>query len=145
MQRVCIAPLGRHVATDQGHYGPRTSTRAESALDLTSCGAPTRVRHTAMSITMSTTTYPPSDPLTWKQADTDVHVATRAGEFAGFVEFDGSAHLVRDNRGAELGAFDSLDEAFRALEQAHEPAPRGPVFAPILPRAWRRRNRRARA
>ncbi|WP_337002667.1 MULTISPECIES: hypothetical protein [unclassified Microbacterium] len=94
---------------------------------------------------MSTTTLPPSDPLTWKQADTDVHVATRAGEFAGFVEFDGTAHLVRDNHGAELGAFDSLDEAFRALEDGHEPAPSDPGFARMLPRAWRRRARRARA
>ncbi|UUE21182.1 hypothetical protein [Microbacterium sp. J1-1] len=91
---------------------------------------------------MSTTTFPPSDPLTWKQADDDVHVATRAGEFAGFVEFDGNAHLVRDNHGAELGAFGSLDEAFRALEDAHEPTPQGPAF---LPRAWRRRARRAAA
>jgi hypothetical protein len=98
-----------------------------------------------MSITMSTTTFPPSDPLTWKQADTDVHVATRAGEFAGFVEFDGTTHLVRDNRGTELGAFDDLDDAFRALEDAHAPAGRGSAFAPILPRAWRRKTRRARA
>lgn len=119
--------------------------RAESALGLTTCGAPTRVHHTAMSITMSTTTFPPSDPLTWKQADTDVHVATRGGEFAGFVEFDGSAHLVRDNHGAELGSFVELDDAFRALEEAHEPVRRGPDFPPMLPRAWRRRPRRARA
>lgn len=110
-----------------------------------------RVRHTAMSITMSTTTFPPSDPLTWKQADTDVHVATRAGEFAGFVEFDGVAHLVRDNHGADLGAFDSLDDAFRALEDAfcvpddaHEPVRRGSAFPPIQSRARRRRPRRAR-
>lgn len=88
---------------------------------------------------MSTTTVPPSDPLTWKQADVDVHVATRAGEFAGFVEFDGIAHVVRDARGADLGAFDSLDAAFRALDDAQQPAPR-----PEL-RAWRRRMRRARA
>ncbi|KQY74315.1 hypothetical protein ASD13_12630 [Microbacterium sp. Root1433D1] len=96
-------------------------------------------------MTMSTTTFPPSDPLTWKQADTDVHVATRGGEFAGFVEFDGSAHLVRDNHGAELGVFDSLDDAFRALEDANQPSRRGPVFPSMLPRAWRRRTRRARA
>ncbi|WP_435749128.1 hypothetical protein [Microbacterium sp. PMB16] len=90
---------------------------------------------------MSTTTFPPSDPLTWKQADADVHVATRNGEFAGFVEFDGTAHLVRDNHGTDLGAFDSLHDAFRALEEAHESAA-SPQF---LPRAWRRRARRARA
>lgn len=94
---------------------------------------------------MSTTTFPPSDPLTWKQADADVHVATRAGEFAGFVEFDGTAHLVRDNHGTELGAFDVLDDAFRALEDAYEPASDSSAFPRILPRAWRRKARRARA
>ncbi len=94
---------------------------------------------------MSTTTFSPSDPLTWKQADTDVHVATRAGEFAGFVEFDGAAHLVRDQRGADLGSFRSLDEARRALEDSHVPEP-GPLsFTFTLPRALRRRPRRARA
>ncbi len=94
---------------------------------------------------MSTTTFPPPDPLTWKQADTDVHVATRGGEFAGFVEFDGTAYLVRDNHGTELGVFDALDDAFRALEDANRPVERGSVFPTILPRAWRRRTRRARA
>lgn len=83
--------------------------------------------------------------MTWKQADTDVHVATRDGEFAGFVEFDGTAHLVRDNHGAELGVFDTLDDAFRALEDAVRSERRGSVFPTIVPRAWRRRTRRARA
>ncbi|KJL21411.1 hypothetical protein RN51_02431 [Microbacterium oxydans] len=94
---------------------------------------------------MSSTTLPPSDPLTWKQADTDVHVATRGGEFAGFVEFDGSTHLVRDNHGAELGGFDSLADAFRALEDANRPSRTASDLPSILPRAWRRRTRRARA
>ena len=94
---------------------------------------------------MSTTTVPPSDPLTWKQADTDVHVATRAGEFAGFVEFDGAVHLVSDQRGTALGSFSSLDEARQALESAHAPAKRPATFSFTLPRALRRRPRRARA
>ena len=94
---------------------------------------------------MSTTTFPPSDPLTWTQADADVHVATRNGEFAGFVEFVGSAHLVRDNHGTDLGAFDSLDDAFRALEEIHEAVQPSPAFPRFVPRAWRRRTRRARA
>lgn len=68
---------------------------------------------------MSITTFPPSDPLTWKQADADVHVATHDGEFAGFVEFDGSVHLVRDERGSDLGSFSTLDDARVALESAH--------------------------
>lgn len=94
---------------------------------------------------MSTTTFPPSDPLTWKQADADVHVATRGGEFAGFVEFDGTAHLVRDNHGTDLGAFAVLADAFLALEEVQTLARRGPSLSPFLPRAWRRRARRVRA
>ncbi|KJQ53369.1 hypothetical protein [Microbacterium sp. SA39] len=95
---------------------------------------------------MSITTFPPSDPLAWKQADADVHVATRAGEFAGFVEFDGTAHLVRDNHGTELGAFDSLDDARSALERNHEVrTPRAHGRGSQLPIAFRRRPRRARA
>lgn len=92
---------------------------------------------------MSTTTFPPSDPLTWKQADLDVHVATRAGEFAGFVEFDGTRHLARDARGADLGTFDDLDRAQQALEFSHEPHSKraGSGFSAV----FRRRPRRARA
>lgn len=93
---------------------------------------------------MSTTTFSPSDPLTWKQADTDVHVATRAGEFAGFVEFDGTTHLARDQRGTDLGSFDSLDDARDALERANAAASRPRTFPFALPRALRRRPRRAR-
>lgn len=120
--------------------------RAASALDLIILRVATaRARRTAMSITMSTTTFPTSDPLTWKQADTDVHVATRAGEFAGFVEFDGTTHLVRDQRGAELGTFASLDDARNALEGAHAPAKSPRSFTFTLPRMLRRRPRRARA
>lgn len=104
-----------------------------------------RVRHKAMSITMSNTTYPTSNSLAWKQADADVHVATRDGEFAGFVEFDGVTHRVRDNHGADLGAFLTLDAAFLALEGVHTPTRQGGSLPRFLPRAWRRRSRRARA
>ncbi|WP_158297150.1 hypothetical protein [Zhihengliuella sp. ISTPL4] len=92
---------------------------------------------------MSTTTVPPSTPLTWKQADVDVHVATRNGEFAGFVEFDGSAHRLHDERGTDLGSFVALDDAFRALAAAQQPA--RPAASPLPPRTPRRRMRRARA
>lgn len=93
---------------------------------------------------MSTTDCQPSDPLTWKQADIDVHVATRGGEFAGFVEFDGTGHLLQNHRGTELGSFGTLDDARRALEglQATSPHWRGRPSAPV--RALRRRPRRAR-
>jgi hypothetical protein len=96
-----------------------------------------------MSMSMSTTTVPSSIPLTWKQADVDVHVATRNGEFAGFVEFDGSAHRLRDERGTDLGSFPSLDDAFRALAAAQQPA--RPAASATPPRTPRRRPRRARA
>lgn len=65
----------------------------------------------------------PSTTLTWKQADDHVHVATRDGEFAGFVEFDGRTHLARDGRGAEIGAFASLADARHALENARRTSP----------------------
>ncbi len=94
---------------------------------------------------MSTTTLSPSDPLTWKQADADVHVATRSGEFAGFVEFDGTAFVVRDHHGSDLGAFASQHEAFHALEEAHETDARATAAFASSPRARRRRPRRARA
>jgi hypothetical protein len=96
-----------------------------------------------MSMTMSTTTFHPTDPLTWKQADLDVHVATRDGEFAGFVEFDGTGHLVRDARGADLGSFTDLDDAQQALEFSHEPHKKRRNLA--IPAVFRRRPRRARA
>ena len=96
-------------------------------------------------MTMSTTTTRPVDPLTWKQADIDVHVATRDGEFAGFVEFDGAAYIVRDSRGTEIGAFDAIEDAFRALEEVSATALRAESF-PLTPaRSLRRRPRRARA
>jgi len=63
----------------------------------------------------STSTHPP-EALTWKQAGDDVHVATRDGEFAGFVEIYGATHVVRDNHGTELGSFRTLRDARSALE-----------------------------
>lgn len=78
-------------------------------------------------------------PLSWKQADADVHVATRDGEFAGFVELDGAEHRVRDNLGTDLGVYPTLDDARDALEHADKPRKRP------LRLAIRRRIRRARA
>lgn len=77
--------------------------------------------------------------LTWKQADVDVLVATRDGEFAGFIEFNGSAHLVRDHHGTELGAFRTLGDARLALEN------RPGEVVQRRPSRFGRRPRRARA
>ncbi|GAB3632192.1 hypothetical protein ACNPNP_13870 [Microbacterium sp. AGC85] len=65
---------------------------------------------------MSSTSIRPHAPLNWKQADDFVHVATRDGEFAGFVEFDGTEYIVHDNHGNELGAFATSSDARRALD-----------------------------
>lgn len=64
---------------------------------------------------MSSTSIHPPIPLTWKQADDNVHVATRDGEFAGFIESNGTAHVVHDSHGTTLGTFVTLTEARRAL------------------------------
>lgn len=75
--------------------------------------------------------------LNWKQADLHVHVATRDGEFAGFVELDGAVHIGRDRIGAILGAYASFADAQAAVERA--------VAAPERPRRFTlRRPRRAR-
>lgn len=87
---------------------------------------------------MSTTIHS-SALLTWKQADDDVHVATRDGEFAGFVELDAGSFVVRDNHGAELGVFRKLADARAALEGTPRAA-RIPLGVSL-----RRRLRRARA
>lgn len=116
--------------------------RAASALDLQNercaCARP----HTAMSnTTMSSTTT--HSQLSWKQADDDVHVATRDGEFAGFVEIHGASHLVRDNHGAELGSFRTLVDARHALEGSTRRRARS--FGHTLRRHLSRARARARA
>lgn len=65
---------------------------------------------------MSSTFIHSSTALTWKQADDHVHVATRDGEFAGFVEADGTEFVVRDSQGGDRGTFPTLPEARRALD-----------------------------
>lgn len=73
---------------------------------------------------MSSTTIHPPERLTWKQADDDVYVATRDGEYAGFVELDTGAHVVHDSRGTELGSFETLADARRMLEGSTQRRPR---------------------
>lgn len=55
------------------------------------------------------------EALEWKQAADDVFVATRAGEFAGYVAVHSDNHTTFDNTGRELGTFTELGEARRAL------------------------------
>lgn len=85
--------------------------------------------------------------ITWKQADHDVYVATRDGEYAGFVAVDGMTHVLHDRHSRRLGSYPSLSAARSALESAGAPSERRTLEslgAPASPRRPRRsaRNRR---
>ncbi|WP_309128873.1 hypothetical protein [Microbacterium sp.] len=62
--------------------------------------------------------------LAWKQADHDVFVATREGEFAGFVTVDVQAHIVHDRHNRRIGSYSTLAAARQALADASRPAAR---------------------
>ncbi len=54
--------------------------------------------------------------LTWLQADDDLFVATRRGEYAGFISRAGDCYEAHSGRGDLLGARLSAEEAASALE-----------------------------
>ncbi len=58
----------------------------------------------------------------WRQADDNVHVATLAGEFAGFVTAGDGRFVLHNAHARQLGAFPSLEEARCALLST-EPSP----------------------
>jgi len=63
--------------------------------------------------------------VTWVTVEKGFHVASRAGEFVGFVEQTSDGHFVGfDGRSTPVGRYESLDEAQRAVQQvpAEEPA-----------------------
>ncbi|MFB7843073.1 hypothetical protein [Microbacterium sp. NPDC056052] len=64
--------------------------------------------------------------ITWKQADHDVYVATRDGEYAGFVAVDGASHVLHDRHSRRLGSYPSLSAARSALESFGAPASAAP-------------------
>ena len=61
-------------------------------------------------------------PLTWRQADHDVYVATHDGEYAGFVTVDGATHVLHDRHSRRLGSYPSLSAARTALSGFAETA-----------------------
>ncbi|MDQ4215484.1 hypothetical protein [Microbacterium capsulatum] len=75
--------------------------------------------------------------LTWRQADHDVFVATRDGEYAGFVAVDGTTHVLHDRHSRRLGSYPSLSAARTALESA----PAGSVLPAGTGSASARRRR----
>ena len=60
-------------------------------------------------------------PLTWKQAADDVFVATREGEFAGFVTIDPHAHVLHDRHSRRVGSYPTLAAARAALSGGSGP------------------------
>lgn len=129
---------GRRIATDPYEWVDRDEAFG-SCSDLTNREVRQRARppteQEQSSSTMSITTT--ESALSWKQADDHVHVATRDGEFAGFVELDGAVHVARDRIGTILGAYASCTDAQRAVERS--------IAGPARPRRFTlRRPRRAR-
>jgi hypothetical protein len=53
--------------------------------------------------------------LTWRQAADDVFVATRDGEFAGYIAVDRQRHVAHNRHSRRIGAFPTLAAARAAL------------------------------
>ncbi|GAA5154697.1 hypothetical protein GCM10025768_26260 [Microbacterium pseudoresistens] len=53
--------------------------------------------------------------LTWKQAADDVFVATRDGEFAGFISIDRHEHVAHNRHSLRIGSYPTMAAARAAL------------------------------
>ncbi len=81
-----------------------------------------------MTATATTTSSTPGEsagaaPLQWTSPEAKLWVATRAGEFAGFVEFGEGHYRVTDGLGAAIGTAATLLDAKRVLAPGSEPHP----------------------
>jgi len=86
---------------------------------------------------MLTSELLPVSHVDWRQADDDVFVAARAGEYAGFVGLTSQGYEARGGRGEDLGIHSDRHEAMAAVAASLDPAP-------IAPAATRRRIPRPR-
>lgn len=77
-----------------------------------------------------------SESVAWKQAADDVFVATDAGEFAGYIAVQPGAHVLFDAHGGEIGTYETVSEARRALTEPR--APRRGRLLNLLPSRRRR-------
>src|SRR5690606_5467853 len=85
----------------------------------------------------------PCSPLLWRQADLDVHVATRDGEFAGFIVDQGGSFELYDHHSARLGVhatFEAAQSALAAPPASTPPFPDTHVVGDTAPRRRRRRG-----
>lgn len=62
-------------------------------------------------------------PLQWRQASHDVHVASVAGEYAGFIAIAPEGHEAHGRRGEQLGLFGSEAAARTAVAAAVSTGP----------------------
>ncbi|MGA1836945.1 hypothetical protein VD659_08425 [Herbiconiux sp. 11R-BC] len=81
-----------------------------------------------MTATATTTSSTPGEsagaaPLQWNSPEAKLWVATRAGEFAGFVEFGEGHYRVTDGLGAEIGTAATLRDAKSVLTPGSAPHP----------------------
>lgn len=77
----------------------------------------------------------------WRQADHEVFVATRAGEYAGFIDVTPDGARAQGARGSDLGLHDSLTAARAAVEASISAAPLATRPAPLdRPHRTRRRG-----
>ena len=82
--------------------------------------------------------HTPPDALTWAQADDDVHVATRSGEYAGFIAAIGDLFEAHGARGEDLGSHATPTLARIAVADALAP-PTRPATTPPNRRGLTRR------
>lgn len=90
---------------------------------------------------MSNTISAPAllESVAWKQAADDVFVATRSGEFAGYIAAQPGANVLFDAHGTELGVFETVGDARGALT-APKPVRRGRLRSYLYARARMRRT-----
>ena len=72
-----------------------------------------------------------SEPLAWTAPGPNLWVATRSGEFAGFVEFNDGLYLVTDELGRALPAAATLNQAKSSLDSTSAESPRR-VYLAVL-------------
>lgn len=78
--------------------------------------------------------------LAWRQADDDVHVATRSDEYAGFIDTTLRGFRAHGPRGEDLGLHATPADA-RAAVAASVPSPLSmPTPVPVRPHRIRRRG-----
>jgi len=74
--------------------------------------------------------HPPTQALAWRQADDDVYVATRADEYAGFIDTTARGFRAHGPRGEDLGLHPTRDHA-RAAVAAGPTRPRAVGTTPL--------------